>query len=71
MNLIRGKDMIIELTEEEFKLVRICIDSKCSDLFANCFDPEIQDFKFRNRCAELYKQCTALQKKLETVYTNN
>ena len=63
--------MTVELTEEELKLVRMCVDDKGAKMLANYFDPQIQDAGLQNRCKELYTQCTALQKKLEAVYANN
>lgn len=63
--------MTIELTKEELKLVKMCIEDKAARLLVNYFDSQIQAVGLQNRCKELYYQCDNLQKKLEVIYDFN
>ena len=57
--------MIVDLTDEELKLVIRCVQAKNADYLANYFDPEIQNAGLQNRNKELYEQSRALLDKLD------
>lgn len=61
--------MILEFTEEEFKLLLTSVEDKCSILLANCFDANIQqDARMFDRCKELHTQFNELERKLLAIY---
>ena len=63
--------MILEFTEEEFKLLLMSVEDKCSRLLANCFNANIQqDARMFDRCVELHTQFNELERKLLAICEN-
>ena len=61
--------MTIELTDEELKLVKICLRDKSGKMLANWYNPDIPT-DLAKRGLEIMAECDELTKKLEALYVS-